>query len=115
MRHRHKYADVSLPNERRFYFRRVDGQYIAPAAPCVISVPRYGHLDPEALRYHLERGDFSRWLDSTIADKDFAAHVAAWEDELLAHRASDLERIRHRLIQAVEERYLEATSAERSA
>ena len=107
VRHRHKYADVSLPNERRFHFRRVDGQYITPAATMHDFHSAIRHLDPEALRYHLERGDFSRWLGSTIADKDFAAHVAAWEDELLARQAADLERIRHRLIHAVEERYLD--------
>jgi anti-sigma-K factor RskA len=74
-----------------------------------------GHLDPQTLQYHLERGDFSRWLDRTIADTDLAAQVAAWEDELLAHRAADLERIRQQLLCAVEDRYLEATSAEHSA
>jgi hydroxymethylpyrimidine pyrophosphatase-like HAD family hydrolase len=107
VRHRHKYADVSLPRQRQFYFQPVDGQYIAPAATMHDFRSAIQHLDPESLRYHLERGDFSRWLDSTIADKDFAAHVATWEDELLAHQASDLERIRRRLIQAVEERYLD--------
>jgi hydroxymethylpyrimidine pyrophosphatase-like HAD family hydrolase len=107
VRHRHKYADVSLPAERQFYFRPVDGQRIAPATTMHDFGAALRHLDPYALRYHLERGDFSRWLDSTIADKDFAAQVAAWEDELLAHEAADLERIRHRLIQEVEERYLD--------
>ncbi|WP_205878038.1 hypothetical protein [Mycobacterium camsae] len=34
--------------------------------------------------------------------------VAAWEDELEAHRTADLERIRYKLIRAVEERYLPA-------
>ena len=66
-----------------------------------------GHLDPRALQYHLERGDFSRWLDDIIADKELAAQVAVWEDQLLAHRAADLERIRRQLVQAVEQRYLE--------
>jgi len=105
VRHRHKYADVSLPAERQFYFRPVGGQHVAPATTMHDFAAALKHLDPHALRYHLERGDFSRWLDSTIADKNFARHVAAWEDELLAHEAADLERIRHRLIQAVEERY----------
>jgi len=104
VRHRHKYADVSLANERRFYFRPVDGQYIAPAATMHDFRAAIRHLDPQALHYHLERGDFSRWLENTIADKDFAAHVAAWEDELQAHQAADLERIRHRLAQAVEDK-----------
>ncbi|MBS4730703.1 HAD hydrolase family protein [Mycobacterium sp. SM1] len=107
VRHRHKYADISLPDERRFYFHPVDGQYVAPAATMHDFGTAIRHLDPQALRFHLERGDFSRWLESTIADKDFAAHVAAWEDELLAHQAAELERIRHRLAQAVEERYLD--------
>ena len=31
VRHRHKYADVSLPRERRFYFRPIDGQVVAAA------------------------------------------------------------------------------------
>ncbi len=106
VRHRHKYADVSLPTERQFYFRPVGGQYIAPATTMHNFAAALKHLDPKALRYHLERGDFSRWLDSTISDKDFAAHVTAWEDELLAHGAADLERIRQRLIAGVEERYL---------
>ena len=66
-----------------------------------------GHLDPRALQYHLERGEFSRWLDDIIADKELAMQVAVWEDELLAHRAADLERIRRELVQAVEQRYLE--------
>lgn len=110
VRHRHKYADISLPPERQFCFRPVDGQHIPPAASMDDFRAAIGHLDPQALLYHLERGDFSRWLGSTIADKDLAEQVAAWEDQLLAHRAADVERIRHRLVQAVEERYHKATT-----
>ena len=106
VRHRHKYADVSLPRERRFYFRATDGHPIAPAATMHEFGTAVEHLDPKTLQYHLERGDFSRWLNNTIADKELAAQVAAWEDQLLAHRAADLERIRHQLVRAVQERYL---------
>jgi hydroxymethylpyrimidine pyrophosphatase-like HAD family hydrolase len=106
VRHRHKYADISLPSQRRFYFRPVDGQVIAAAATMGDFRTAVGHLDPRALQYHLERGDFSRWLDDSIADKELAAQVAACEDELLAHRAVDLERIRRQIVQAVEQRYL---------
>ena len=106
VRHRHKYADVRLPQERRFYFHTTDGQPIAPAATMHDFIIALRHLDQPALEYHLERGDFSHWLDGTIADKELATKAAAWEDELDAHRAADLERIRHRLVHAVEERYL---------
>ncbi|HYB35906.1 MAG TPA: HAD hydrolase family protein [Mycobacterium sp.] len=111
VRHRHKYADVSLPKERRFYFRTTDGQPIAAAGSMYGFHAAISHLDPQALQYHLEHGDFSRWLDNTIADTDLAVQVAVWEDELLAHRAADLERIRHLLLRAVEERYLGAQTA----
>lgn len=106
VRHRHKYADVRLPPERRFYFHTTNGESIAAAASMHDFCGAVRHLDQQALEYHLERGDFSHWLEGTIADKDFAARVAAWEDELEAHRAADVERIRDQLVQAVEKRYL---------
>ncbi|MGA9356979.1 MAG: HAD family hydrolase [Mycobacterium sp.] len=106
VRHCHKYADIRLPQERRFYFHIGDGQPIAPAATMRDFGTAVMHLDQQTLEYHLERGDFSHWLDGTIADKELATQVAGWEDELLAHRAVDLERIRHQLIHAVEQRYL---------
>ncbi len=108
VRHRHKYADVSLPRERWFYFRPIDGRVVGAAGTMGHFCTAVGHLDPRALQYHLERGDFSRWLDNTIADKELAAQVAVWEDELLAHRAADLERIRRQLVEAVEQRYLDS-------
>ncbi|UXA08931.1 HAD hydrolase family protein [Mycobacterium sp. SMC-2] len=104
VRHRHKYADIRLPMERRFYFHTTDG--LAPAATMHDFAVALRHLDQEVLEYHLERGDFSHWLEGTIADRELAARVAAWEDELEARRAADLERIRQQLVQAVENRYL---------
>lgn len=108
VRHRHKYADIKLPQERRFYFHTTDGRSIAPAATMHDFSTTVKHLDQQALEYHLERGDFSHWFEGTIADKNLAMKTAAWEDELEARRAADLERIRHKLIEAVEERYLPA-------
>ncbi|KZS59338.1 HAD family hydrolase [Mycobacterium kansasii] len=108
VRHWHKYADIGLPHDRRFYFHTTARQAIAPAATMRDFGTAVRHLDQQTLEYHLERGDFSRWLEGTIADKDLATQVAAWEDELQANRAADLERIRHNLAQAVEERYLPA-------
>lgn len=106
VRHRHKYADVRLPPERRFYFHTSNGESVAAAATMHDFCTAVRHLDQQALEYHLERGDFSHWLEGTIADADLATRVAAWEDELEAHRAADVERIRDQLVQAVEKRYL---------
>jgi hydroxymethylpyrimidine pyrophosphatase-like HAD family hydrolase len=106
VRHRHKYADIHLTPERRFYFHTTDGESIAAAATMHDFCKAVSHLDQQVLEYHLERGDFSHWLEGTIADKDLAVRVAAWEDELEAHRAADVERIRDQLVDAVEKRYL---------
>ncbi|WP_375481436.1 hypothetical protein [uncultured Mycobacterium sp.] len=106
VRHQHKYADVCLPKERRFYFHTVNGQPVPPAATMHDFRAAVKHLDQRALQYHLERGDFSHWLDDIISDKNFATRMAAWEDELQAHQAADLERIRTELVRAVEDRYL---------
>lgn len=106
VRHRGKYADVRLPNERRFYFHATEGQAIRPAATMEEFRSAISHLDQRTLLYHLDRGDFSRWLDGTIADKDFAKQVAAWEDEVSARHAADVERMRDQLAHAIEERYL---------
>jgi hypothetical protein len=108
VRHGHKYADVSLPRDRQFYFHSAVGIPVPPAATLHDFCTAIAHLDQRVLEYHLERGDFSRWLDGTITDRDLAGRVAAWEDELEAHRAADLERIRYKLVRAVEERYLPA-------
>ncbi|GAB3217442.1 HAD-IIB family hydrolase [Mycolicibacterium hippocampi] len=105
IRHRHKYAQVALPKERRFYFRSAGGQSLPPAATMPEFRAAVSRLDPEALEFHLERGDFARWLDRIVSDKDLAAEVASWEDELAAHRAAEVERIRHRIVRAVDERY----------
>lgn len=107
VRHQHKYADVALPKERRFYFRSVDGQAIPPAASMAEFAAALRRLAPQALDFHLERGDFSRWLEHTVTDRVLAAEVASWEDEMAAHRAAEVERVREQLIRAVQHRYLD--------
>lgn len=44
-------------------------------------------------------------METTVTDKELAAQMTGWEDEFLAHRAADLERMRHDLVRAVEERH----------
>lgn len=103
VRHRHKYADRQLPEHRRFYFR-------VPGEPVVAGTlnefrAAVRHVDADVLEYHLTRGDLSRWLDTTVADKQLAARVAEFEHDLAARRAADLERIRTQIAVAVRERY----------
>lgn len=106
IRHRHKYSDVALPKERRFYFRPAEGQVLPPASTMREFGIAVNQLAPESLEFHLERGDFSRWLKRTLIDTEFAAEVASWEDQLAARRAADIERIRAHIVAAVQQRYL---------
>ncbi len=105
-RHRHKYADVVLPHDRRFYFRPVDAQVIPPAGTMRDFATAVHRLAPEALQFHLERGDFSRWLSHIVADDELAGEMTAWEDEVAARRAADVERVRQQIVSAVHDRYL---------
>lgn len=114
VRHRHKYADQSLPAPQRFYFHRTDGEPVVAG-----TLHEFGaaldHCDPGVLEYHLMRGDLSRWLTGTIADQELGALAASLESELGARRAVDLERIRRQLVHAITVRYLQdppATPAE---
>lgn len=104
VRHRHKYADLQLPPHRRFYFRVRGEPLVAGTLNEFRTAVR--HLDADVLEYHLERGDLSRWLDTTIADKDLATRVAALESDLAARRAADVERVRKHIVAAVSDRYL---------
>lgn len=108
IRHRHKYADNALPEERRFYFHGTVNQSLSPAATMRDFHAAVGKLDAAALQYHLERGDFSRWLAHTVADRELAAEVAALEDRLAAQRAADIERVRNDIVRSVNDRYLAA-------
>lgn len=107
VRHRRKYVDRPLPSERRFYFRN-SGRVDAPTSAGDITQFRtaINQLSPQVLEYHLGRRDFSRWIGGTIGDRELAAQVGEWEDQLQAHRAADLERIRRHVVDAVDDRYL---------
>ncbi len=103
VRHRHKYADRQLPEYRRFHFRVRGEPVVAGTLNEFRAAVR--HVDADVLEYHLARGDLSRWLETTVADKELAARVAAFERDLAARRTAELERIRKQIAVAVADRY----------
>jgi hydroxymethylpyrimidine pyrophosphatase-like HAD family hydrolase len=105
IRHRHKYGQSFLPVTRRFYFHTAQHDPIPAAANMAEFCSALDQLSPDALAFHLERGDFSRWIGQTIADNELASEVEAWEDELAAHRAAELEHIRQQIVYAISARY----------
>jgi hypothetical protein len=103
VRHRHKYAAKPLPVERRFQFR--DGQ--SSAATLEEFCEQLLACDQDALDYHFGRGDFSRWITGTLADRVLGAECVLIERDLQGRRATLLERARQQLHEAIDRRYLE--------
>ena len=107
VRHQHKYTATALPPHRRFYFHTSDQMGSEPVtAATVEEFSRHiRHCDPAVLGYHLSRGDFSRWITGTFADRQLGSDLAAIERDLLLHQAAGLERARRRIIHAIDSRY----------
>jgi hypothetical protein len=103
VRHQHKYTAVPLPPERRFYFHTLGEAGTAATLEEFSSHLR--HCDPSILAYHLSRGDFSRWVTGTLADRNLGRQVAAIERDLSQHHAAALERARHQITHAIDSRY----------
>lgn len=106
VRHQHKYTATALPPHRQFYFYQGGEPSEPVTAATMDQFSRHiRHCDPAVLSYHLSRGDFSRWITGTLADHHLGSDLATIERDLLLHNAAELERARHRIIHAIDNRY----------
>jgi hydroxymethylpyrimidine pyrophosphatase-like HAD family hydrolase/DNA-binding NarL/FixJ family response regulator len=103
MRHLHKYLRAPLPMPKRFYFYHGDGQYLGRVAANLWEFREVvGNLPVSSLHYHLERGDFERWLSDVLHDDELARRV-----HKVAGRNHRGEGMRQALLEVVAERYEE--------
>jgi hydroxymethylpyrimidine pyrophosphatase-like HAD family hydrolase len=106
VRHQHKYAAVGLPGHRRFYFRGAGAD--PEGVGTIDDFSRFlRHCDQETVAYHLDRGDFSRWITDTLGDHQLGLLLAGVERELRQRRAADLEHARERIVGLADTRYLD--------
>lgn len=107
VRHQHKYTATALPPHRRFYFRATGEPGGEPATAATLEEfsRHLRHCDPAVLGYHLSRGDFSRWINGTLADHSLGSDLAAIERDLGLRHAAEVERARRRIIHAIDSRY----------
>jgi HAD superfamily hydrolase (TIGR01484 family) len=100
-RHRRKYAEGDL-KDRAFRFRGPDEQLDIPAKNLTAFLELSDGVDDETWRFHLERGDISRWFREGIKDDDLADEAAEVESN-----AEDLDSAesRKRIRRIVERRY----------
>ena len=109
VRHRRKYAVTPLPRDRWFLFRNSHGAVSGTASDLAEFSRLLRDLDASVVAYHLERGDFSRWITGTIQDRELGAVAGAIERDILARRAADVLHARERLLDAIAARYLQDT------
>lgn len=103
IRHLHKYLRAPLPESKRFYFRKADGY---AAANLWEFRQALNQLPIDSIKYHLERGDFERWLRKVLHDHELARRIRK-----TTHRGiEENERLRQSLVEVVANRYAELES-----
>lgn len=100
-RHLRKYAEGRLGEDKSFYFRGPDNRLHLRAHNLVSFVEIGNGLDDDTWLYHLRKGDYSRWIASSIKDEELAKEVAAIEST----PQISAEESRTRLSGAVDRRY----------
>lgn len=102
-RHLRKYAQGELPPDRSFYFRGPENKLNLRAQ----NLQTFGSLaegvDDDTWLFHLQNGDYSRWVRDAIKDEALATEVEAIEKEQANPRES-----RSSIQAAIERRYTAA-------
>ena len=99
-RHKRKYADGELGEDRSFYFRGPKGALNLRAQNLMIFLQIADGVDDETWLHHLKAHDFSRWMRDAIKDDELADEVRSVEDGEVEPSAT-----RKRVREAVERRY----------
>ncbi len=98
VRHLRKYADTLLSPEKRFVFRRPDGQAVATAESLGDFREIVATVDERTLADHAGRGDFSRWIFGVFADRELGGQLRKIEARWRRGEIADLRRAIEALI-----------------
>jgi hydroxymethylpyrimidine pyrophosphatase-like HAD family hydrolase/energy-coupling factor transporter ATP-binding protein EcfA2 len=101
LRHRRKYAEGELGEDRSFYFRGPDGRLNLRAQNLDLFIQLAGGVDDDTWLFHLRRGDVSEWFRSAIKDAALAREAAQVEADGELSAGDSRARIR----KAIERRY----------
>ncbi len=100
-RHRRKYAEGKLPPDRSFYFRGRNGRLNLRAQNLYLFLQTAEGVDDGTWLYHLQKGDYSRWMEVAIKDQLLAGAVRRIEEDSSLSAQESRQRVTH----AIEERY----------
>ena len=71
-RHQRKYMQGELGPDKSFYFRGPDGRLNLRAQNLMTFLQMADGVDDVTWRYHLRRGDYARWFEEAIKDRELA-------------------------------------------
>ena len=78
-RHLRKYAEGKLGDDRAFFFRGPDSKLNLRAGNLMTFLEMGAGIDLETWEYHRRQGDFSRWIELSIKDRELTAEIAGIE------------------------------------
>jgi len=78
-RHLRKYAEGKLGDDRSFFFRGPEGKLNLRATNLVMFVQIAAGVDAETWEFHRRQGDFSRWVELSIKDRELTDEIAGIE------------------------------------
>lgn len=90
VRHRAKYFEVPMPEERAFIFTCNGHQFGPPARTLKEFVTLQTRLPAAALESHARRGDFSRWVRDVFGDEPLAVKIRQVEKDFRQGRIANL-------------------------
>ncbi|OUL35569.1 hypothetical protein BV372_10820 [Nostoc sp. T09] len=100
-RHVRKYAEGQLGEDKSFYFRGPEAKLNLRAQNLILFTQIAEGVDDDTWLFHLQRGDYSRWLREAIKDESLAKEIA--EIEKSEHKSAN--ESRNAIKAAIEERY----------
>ena len=102
VRHRQKYVDVPVTDDRAFIFRRARGATAVRAHTLREFVAELENLDQRDADGYLRRGDFSRWISDVFGDHALARELRDHERAYLESKSNNASSL---IVAAIKSRY----------
>lgn len=69
-----------MPYEKGFHFYTASGSYTGETATSLDSFERKIQVVPEqSVSFHMQRGDFQKWIEDTLGDTELAKRISLIE------------------------------------
>jgi HAD superfamily hydrolase (TIGR01484 family) len=98
-RHRRKYAEGELGEDRSFFFKGPKGNMNLRAQNLNIFMQLADGVDPETWLFHLRRHDYSGWIRSALKDSELANEVEAIESDEGTPERESRKRVKEAILQ----------------